>query len=59
MNGLAAGPAIAEGDPTKGEKIFKKCKTCHTLQAGKKKFGPHLAGIFGRKAGTVEGFKYS
>ena len=28
---LAAGPAMAEGDPAKGKKIFKKCKICHTL----------------------------
>ena len=54
-----AGQALADGDAAKGEKVFRKCKTCHTFDAAKKKIGPHLQGIFGRKAGTVAGFKYS
>ena len=56
---LAVGPAWAEGDAAKGEKVYKKCKTCHSLEAGKNKVGPHLAGVIGRAAGAVEGFKYS
>ncbi len=56
---LAANPALAEGDPTKGERIFKKCAACHVLEGSKKKLGPSLAGLFGREAGTVAGYKYS
>jgi cytochrome c len=56
---IAASPALAEGDAAAGEKVYKKCKTCHSLEAGKNKLGPNLAGIFGRQAGSVEGYKYS
>ena len=43
-----------------GEKVFKKCKSCHRVGEGaKNKTGPHLNGIFGRAAGTNESFKYS
>lgn len=39
-----------------GEKVFKKCAACHSLEAGKSKVGPSLAGVVGRKAGTAEGY---
>ena len=56
----AAAPAAAEGDAARGKRVFNKCKACHLLEdTGKKKIGPHLAGIFGRKAGSIAGFRYS
>ena len=44
-----------------GEKQFaRKCSVCHTLvENGKKRAGPTLYKIFGRKAGSLEGYKYS
>ena len=46
-------------DPAKGKKVFKKCSACHSLQQGKNKIGPPLYNLLGRKAGSVEGYKYS
>lgn len=54
-----AGAAHAEGDAAKGKKVFRKCAACHNLDPAKKKIGPHLSGLIGRKIGTVAGFKYS
>jgi len=61
----AVTPAFAAGDPAKGEAVFKTCQTCHAVVdpdgkvlAGKGKVGPNLYGVFGRQAGTYEGFKY-
>ncbi|SVB38552.1 uncharacterized protein METZ01_LOCUS191406 [marine metagenome] len=40
-----------------GEKVFKRCVACHSFT--KTKIGPPLGNIFGQKAGSVKGFKYS
>lgn len=53
-------PAGAAGDPVRGAEIFRKCVTCHTVESGgRNRVGPRLHGVFGRRAGTVEGFRYS
>ena len=54
-----AAQSLAQGDPEKGERVFNKCKVCHVADEEKNKVGPTLVGIFGRPAGSVEGFKYS
>lgn len=56
---IAAGAALADGDPKKGERAFNKCKACHEVSVERNKVGPHLVGLFGRKAGAVDGFNYS
>jgi len=57
---LASDPLLAqEGDPAAGEKVFNKCRACHVLDEDKNRVGPYLHGIFGRPAGTAEGFTYS
>ena len=54
---LVSSSAFADGDAKKGKKVFKKCKSCHSMEVDKHKIGPSLAGIIGRKAGTANGFK--
>jgi cytochrome c len=53
-------PALANDDMTAlGEKVYKKCRTCHSIEPGKKKLGPSLYGLYGSTAGTVAGVPYS
>ena len=43
-----------------GEKVFKKCVSCHSIaKEGKNKIGPKLFGILGRQAGSISDYKYS
>lgn len=47
-------------DAAVGEKVFLQCKACHQVgDAAKNAVGPVLNGLFGRKAGMVEGYTYS
>ena len=54
-------PSLAADDvDTAGERLFSQCKTCHEIGEGARhKIGPHLDGIIGRVAGSLDGFKYS
>ena len=56
---LGSSVALAEGDAAHGQVVFNKCKACHSVDEAKNKVGPYLVGVFGRPAGTAEGFKYS
>ncbi len=55
---LLIGPAHSQ-DVAAGEKVFAKCKACHVADTDQNKVGPSLLNVFGRTAGTHEGFKYS
>ncbi len=61
MLGSSASLADEFGDAERGKKLFGKCSGCHQIGAGaQNRIGPHLNGIFGRKAATVsEDFAYS
>jgi cytochrome c len=56
---LAAGlPAAAAGDAARGKDLYETyCTVCHSVDQNK--VGPAHRGVFGRKAGSAPGFKYS
>ncbi len=59
----AAGPTFDElyaaADLAAGEKVFKKCKSCHKLEDGANATGPFLYAILDRDIGGVDGYGYS
>jgi cytochrome c len=53
-------PSIDEAraaDIANGERLFRACSGCHSMEPGRHLTGPSLAGAFGRRAGTAEGFR--
>jgi cytochrome c len=53
---LAIDQALAD----KGEKVFKKCKSCHQVgDTAKHKTGPALNAIYNAGVGVQDGFRYS
>ena len=51
---------IASADTVAGQKVFKKCAACHSVNSGgKNKVGPNLYQILNAKLGAKDGFNYS
>ncbi len=43
-----------------GEDVFNdNCAICHSTEAGVQKLGPSLAGVVGRKSGSLPDYSYS
>lgn len=56
MSPSSAGP----GDAARGQQDFRACAPCHSLEPDRNMTGPSLAGLWGRKAGTLSSFdRYS
>jgi len=49
---------LAAADAGNGERVFNKCKACHSVEANENKVGPSLFGIVDRAQGAEE-FGYS
>ena len=51
---------FAMSDVVHGEKVFKKCKACHSITAdGENKIGPKLWNVMFRPVGSITNYKYS
>src|SRR6516225_4219686 len=56
----SAGFALADDDVNAGQQIFQaQCSVCHSNQSGVNGIGPSLAGLAGRKAGSLPGFHFT
>ena len=57
---LSGTGALAAGDAGAGKTAFDaSCSACHTTEVGKNGFGPSLAGVFGRRSGSLAGYSFS
>ena len=57
---VSAGSALAGEDVGAGQEIYQaQCAACHSNQPGVNGVGPSLAGVAGRKAGSLQGFHYT
>ena len=60
MPAMSLAELLADADPVKGQKVFKKCAACHTVdEGGKNKVGPNLWNIVNRPIAAHEGFAFS
>ncbi len=51
-------PALAQlGDATRGQRDFRACSPCHSLEPDRNMTGPSLANLWGRKAGSLPSFE--
>ena len=50
---------FAAADPERGQRGWRACAACHSLEEGRNGAGPSLHGVVGRDKGSVEGFRYS
>lgn len=56
---LISSSALAQ-DVDAGKSVFNQCRACHQVgETAKNGVGPNLNGLFGRKAGAIEGYNYS
>ena len=52
--------AAQDGDADAGRRVFAQCRACHLIDATpRNNVGPNLAGLWGRRAASREGFRYS
>ena len=57
---LGASQSLAADNSAQGQRIFGACAACHSLQPDENMTGPSLAGVWNRKAGSLDSFsRYS
>ncbi|WP_137177878.1 cytochrome c family protein [Roseomonas sp. AR75] len=57
---LGSMPSAFAQDAAAGQRVFNQCRACHVIENnGRNGVGPNLHGVVGRRAASIEGFRYS
>jgi cytochrome c len=57
---VLAAPAARAQDAAAGQPVFNQCRACHVIENnGRNGVGPNLHGVVGRRAASIENFRYS
>jgi cytochrome c len=57
---VLAAPAARAQDAAAGQRVFTQCRACHVIENnGRNGVGPNLHGVVGRRAASIENFRYS
>lgn len=60
MLAASASPAVGQGDPARGEDLYRPCRACHMIGEGAvHRVGPQLNGLVGRAIGAAPGYEFS
>ena len=59
LAGTSSAGLAQQGDVKRGQKVFEVCTACHAANGASNEVGPSLRGVFGRKAGALDDFRYS
>jgi cytochrome c len=60
LSAVGSEAQVTPGDATRGAQLYRACAACHSLAADRNMTGPSLAGVWGRKAGSLKSFdRYS
>ena len=57
LNPIGVEAQVAPGDATVGAQLYRGCAACHSLTPDRNMTGPSLAGVWGRKAGSLKSFE--
>src|SRR5262245_2457254 len=53
ISSLSAVVCAADGNPSRGQRVFNACAPCHSLVPNQNMTGPSLAGLWNRMAGGL------
>jgi cytochrome c len=60
VSALVSPTLAADGNATRGQRVFGACAACHSLEPSRNMTGPSLADLWSRKAGSLASFpRYS